>query len=221
MSIHGSTNEALGSAILEYVTVHAEKNSPESVIACIEEYQSLYGKNMSVGLAKGTKLASWVKEIRPKYAIELGTFFGYSAVTLANELEDGSVLYSVDIDERTSKYAEKIAEYAGLKGKIRFMTGVAATVIDVLNKEKENIKLDFVLLDHSKSSYVPDLQQLINSGMLNTGCVIAADNCLVPGAPEYLEYVKSCDHLKTKSFKFEMFPGMVDIVERSVYLGLK
>jgi len=208
----------MGTELVEFVSANAEKNSPQSVLNCLDKFNS-ERNNMSIGKTKGDALSTWIRDVNPKYAIELGTFLGYSAVTLAKQLPDGAILYSVDFYEESSKIAQQIAEIAGLSNKIKFMTGVAEEVIEELKQEQEKIKFDFVLLDHSKPSYVPDLKKLVNGDMLNIGCVIAADNCLIPGAPEYLEWVRSVDFLKTESIKIENMRADLDIVERSVYIG--
>ena len=47
----------------------------------------------------------------------------------------------------------------------------------------------FVLLDHAKECYLPDLQALERLGLVAPGTVVVADNVVYPGAPGYLEYV--------------------------------
>ena len=48
----------------------------------------------------------------------------------------------------------------------------------------------FVFLDHAKSCYVKDLELLESLGVVKQGCVVVADNVIVPDVlTEYLDYV--------------------------------
>jgi catechol O-methyltransferase len=64
----------------------------------------------------------------------------------------------------------------------------------------------FVLIDHEKSRYVPDMQALEESKLLKKGGVVAADNILIPGAPEYLAYVKE----KPAVYRTTMFEATIE-----------
>jgi len=51
--------------------------------------------------------------------------------------------------------------------------------------------IDLLFLDHLKPLYGPDLRLAEELGLVGKGTVLCADNVIWPGAPEYLEYVRS------------------------------
>ena len=53
-------------------------------------------------------------------------------------------------------------------------------------------RFGLVFIDHTKERYLPDLQNLVASGLLAPGCVIVADNICFAGEPhaEYLNFVR-------------------------------
>ncbi|KAG1697241.1 hypothetical protein DVH05_016529 [Phytophthora capsici] len=50
---------------------------------------------------------------------------------------------------------------------------------------------DLYFIDHEKSVYLSDLKLILGSGTLAPGSVIAADNVVRPGAPDYLEFIEN------------------------------
>lgn len=78
-----------------------------------------------------------------------------------------------------------------------------------------------VFIDHWKDLYVPDLKRLEEWRYFHEGTVIAADNILYPGAPEYAEYVRGAtDKYDTRLIKAQIQFGaeaIEDGVEVSVW----
>jgi len=98
------------------------------------------------------------------------------------------------------------------------INGLAETIFPEL-KTKYNIStVDFVFMDHWKHHYKNDLLRLEKEDLLDQGSVIAADNVIFPGAPDYLEYVRN-----SPLYKSVFHPGKVeytsidDGIEESVY----
>ncbi len=54
--------------------------------------------------------------------------------------------------------------------------------------------IDFLFLDHSKSMYLRDLQQLETSGFVKKGCFVAADNVIFAQIDDYREYMSELAH---------------------------
>lgn len=58
------------------------------------------------------------------------------------------------------------------------------------------------------------------SGLLRKGSVLLADNVVVPGAPEYLEYIRSSPRYSSQYFKSHLeYTKIEDGLEKSVFLG--
>ncbi|KAI9991565.1 hypothetical protein PInf_016855 [Phytophthora infestans] len=54
------------------------------------------------------------------------------------------------------------------------------------------------LIDHEKTVYLSDLKLIIGSHTLAPGSVIAADNVVRPGAPDYLEFIENNPQFSTE-----------------------
>jgi catechol O-methyltransferase len=54
-----------------------------------------------------------------------------------------------------------------------------------------------IFIDHWKDEYLPDFKLLEQHGLIKKGTVIVADNCIFPGCPDYLEYVRGNKNYKT------------------------
>ncbi len=64
--------------------------------------------------------------------------------------------------------------------------------------------------------YVPDIKTIIAANLLAPGAVVAADNTLFPGAPEYLEFIRSSPLFDSVQFKSHIEYGtVVDAIEVS------
>lgn len=87
--------------------------------------------------------------------------------------------------------------FAGLDHKVTVLKGNLQENITAL-KEKHNVQtIDFLFIDHIKSSYLSDFQLAESCGLFHKGTVIAADNIINPGAPDYLSHMQA--HNKFKS----------------------
>jgi catechol O-methyltransferase len=75
-------------------------------------------------------------------------------------------LISIENDPRHVGYASKIVEFAGLAHKVQIILGSANEKIPVLKEKHGFPRLDFVFIDHDKEFYLPDLQVLEKSGLL-------------------------------------------------------
>jgi catechol O-methyltransferase len=53
--------------------------------------------------------------------------------------------------------------------------------------------VDLVFIDHDKNAYVSDLELILAERWLHAGSVVVADNVRVPGAPEYLRYMRDAE----------------------------
>mmetsp|Transcript_86958 Transcript_86958/g.140994 ORF Transcript_86958/g.140994 Transcript_86958/m.140994 type:complete len:184 (-) Transcript_86958:306-857(-) len=138
----------------------------------------------------------------PKNALELGTFLGYSALRTARRLAPGGMLHCIEFNPDHAQVASQVIKYAGLADRVQIIVGDSSKVL--LQVGKSIGPVDYVLLDHRKNLYLPDLQTMEKLGLIVKGTLVVADNVIYPGTPEYLEYVgtKSWD-TKLVAAKFE------------------
>ncbi|RLV92887.1 hypothetical protein JA1_002885 [Spathaspora sp. JA1] len=183
----------------EYIFTHPELESirgkPHEVLRLIEEYAPKIKLSMLIGPQKGKVVIDEMKKCDPKLMIELGCYVGYSAILFASELPDDAKYYSFEINEKFAAIATKLIKLAGLQDKVTIFVGKACDKLpefrDWLSGCDEKFKpVDFIFIDHWKDMYVPDLRVLETLGLIAPGTIVAADNILYPGVPDYAKYVK-------------------------------
>ncbi|PQJ11067.1 methyltransferase [Flavipsychrobacter stenotrophus] len=155
----------------------AEYTTPEMpVLAALnrETNMKVHGAVMISGHMQGMFLQMMSQAIRPKYILELGTFTGYSAICLAQGLQPGGLLHTIDVDEELEDMAVRYFEEAGLKDKIVTHIGKAAEIIPALKET-----FDLVFIDADKNNY--DLYFDLVIDKLSQGGFILADNVLYEG----------------------------------------
>jgi catechol O-methyltransferase len=146
---------------------------------------------MHVGDVKGKLLDAEMDKCKPHVVVELGGYVGYSALRIARKLPSRAHLYSVEIAPLYAAIATKILEFAGLRDRVSIIVGMVATKIDHLRRVcAGGNKIDLLFLDHHKAEYLPDLQRLEAANLLGAGSVVVADNCLYPGCPDLVAYLR-------------------------------
>ena len=111
-----------------------------------------------------------------------------------------------------AEVATKVIAYAGLSDRVEVIIGDSSQVLPSVGKTI-GTSVDYVLLDHRKSLYLPDLQQMEKLGIVVPGTLVVADNVVYPGTPDYLAYVKSGTAWETRlvqaKFEYDMWwqPG--------------
>ena len=86
----------------------------------------LHGR-MASGHLQGRLLKMLVKMIRPKNILEVGTFSGYSAISMAEGLEDDGRLYTFEINDEQEDFTRPWIEQSPVADKIEFIIGDAIT----------------------------------------------------------------------------------------------
>jgi len=82
----------------------------------------LHGR-MASGHLQGRLLKMLVRMIRPKNILEVGTFSGYSAISMAEGLEDGGKLYTFEINDEQEEFTRPWIEGSTVADKIEFIDG--------------------------------------------------------------------------------------------------
>jgi len=208
------------SRLLKYVKENAEKDNVDAVVDAIDQYCWKFECMMNVGDVKGKILDEIINEYKPNNLLELGTYCGYSSLRIARLLNSKANFYTVEFNENNAAVAEEIHRFAGMQDKINIVIGDSNKVIQNMSKEQEIGSFDLVFLDHWNQFYKRDLILLEELGMLHTGSVIVADNCMYPGCPDYVEYVRNNPKYKSTNYVSKLeYSEMEDSVEKSVYSG--
>ena len=106
--------------------------------------------------------------------LELGTFTGYSSISMASALPGGGRIVTCDIDERAVAIARRYAEEAGVVDRIDYRLGPGLETIAGLDGP-----FDFVFIDADKESYV-DYYEAVLPKLADDGLIVA-DNVLWSG----------------------------------------
>jgi caffeoyl-CoA O-methyltransferase len=104
---------------------------------------------MMVGLLEGRFLAVLVRLLRARRVLELGTFTGYSSISMAQALPPDGRLITCDVNEETTAIARRYAEEAGVVDRIDYRLGPALETIAGLDGE-----FDLIFIDADKENYV-------------------------------------------------------------------
>lgn len=107
---------------------------------------------------------------RPRHAIEVGTFFGYSAIHIARGLPEGGHLTTLEIDADLAALARRNLAAAGVEDRVSVVVGPAA---DHLGRVEPG-SVDMVFLDAEKSAY-PGYLKLCYPLLRPGGLLIADD----------------------------------------------
>ncbi|KAI9230866.1 MAG: S-adenosyl-L-methionine-dependent methyltransferase [Piptocephalis tieghemiana] len=183
-----------GDKAAKHALEHAPDGDPKAILDAVDKFSNTNEDIIHIGSCKGPLIDEQVHIIKPKVIVELGTYIGYSAIRLAYEalkVNKEVQLHSYDIEPKMVETARKMVSKAGLSSTIHIHHGefkdLASELRESLGPETY---VDLILLDHWKPSYTPDTQKIIDMGLVRPGTCLIADNCIIPGAPEFVEYIQ-------------------------------
>lgn len=129
---------------------------------------------MLTGHLQGRLLSMISHMIKPKAILEIGTYTGYSAICMAEGLQAGGRLVTIDINEELEDRVRKYFEMAGLNHTIDYRIGHALEIIPALTGP-----FDLVFIDADKENYARYYDFVFN--LVPLGGYILADNVLWSG----------------------------------------
>ncbi len=129
---------------------------------------------MLSGHVQGKFLEFISKMIRPKKILEIGTFTGYSALCLAQGLQEGGKLLTLEKNDELETFTTQYIEKAGFSDRIEMQIGDATQIIPELDND-----WDLVFIDADKPNY-PKYFDLVVDKVIKGGWIIA-DNVLWDG----------------------------------------
>ena len=142
--------------------------------ALIEETQKLGGISiMQIAPEQGAFMTLLARAIGTRYALEVGTFTGYSALCIARALPDTGRLICCDVSEEWTTIARRYWEKAGVSEKIDLRI---APALDTLRALPEQPQLDFAFIDADKPGYIAYYEEI--QKRLRPGGLILVDNVL-------------------------------------------
>jgi caffeoyl-CoA O-methyltransferase len=160
-----------------------------------ETRETLERPQMLTGTLEGRFLEFLVFATKAKRVLEIGTYSGYSAVSMAAALPPGGHIDTCEIDEKHASVARRYIDEAGYSDRITVHLGPALDTIAALEGE-----FDFVFIDADKVSYRAYYEALLPR--LAESGLMAIDNTLWSGRvleqdddPSTLALVELNDHI--------------------------
>ncbi|MCR4583916.1 MAG: class I SAM-dependent methyltransferase [Prevotella sp.] len=135
--------------------------------------RTVHGR-MASGHLQGRLLKMFVTMIRPKTILEIGTFSGYSAISMAEGLGEDGRLYTFEINDEMEPFTRPWIEGSPVAAKIDFRIGDALTEAPQLG-----ITFDMAFIDGDKRTYCECYEMVMT--LLRAGGFILADNTLWDG----------------------------------------
>ncbi len=158
----------------DYVIEHSQAEPELLQKLSRETWQKVLQPRMLSGHFQGRVLSMVSKLIHPKNILEIGTYTGYSALCLAEGIQETGELHTIDINEELCDFQRKYFDASEYGTQIFQHIGKALEVIPRLDKS-----FDLVFIDADKRNYPKYLEVLIPK--LNSGAVILSDNVLWSG----------------------------------------
>lgn len=166
--------DIISTNIQTYCDNHTQPESEVLKNLTRHTFANVLQPRMLSGHFQGRLLSMLSGMIKPKYILEIGTYTGYSAICLAEGLQEGGRLITIDVNPEQEDTIHRFIAEAGMQQKIQFIVGDAYNIIKTLPH-----KFDLVFIDADKPNYLKYYEQAME--VLNPGGYIIADNVLWSG----------------------------------------
>ncbi len=167
-------------ALEKYLHEHTAPEDPLLQELDRETHMREVAPRMLSGHLQGLLLKLFVRMIRPQTVLEIGTFTGYSALSMAAGLTDGAVLHTIEVDDELQSLAQSYFDRSPHGRKIRLHIGSALDIAPTLG-----CRFDLVFIDGDKREYPDYYRMLMGDGggkpLIHSGSVLIADNILWSG----------------------------------------
>ena len=145
---------------------------------------------MMVGRLEGGFLAALVQLTGAKRILELGTFTGYSSISMATALPDDGRIITCDVDPDATSIARRYMDESGHGDKIEIRLGPALGTIETLDGP-----FDLVFIDADKPNYEnyyeAVLPKLADDGLLIADNVLWSGRVVEPDGDESTQAIKA------------------------------
>ena len=158
----------------DYVVKHSQEEPLILKELTRETWQKVLNPRMLSGAFQGRVLSMISKLIQPKTILEIGTYTGYSALSLAEGLAKSGIIHTIDKNEELYTLQKKYFQKSEYKDQIQQYVGNALEIIPTITQ-----KFDLVFIDADKSNYINYFNLIIDK--MNSGGIILSDNVLWSG----------------------------------------
>ncbi len=167
----------LGTEIHEYLVAHG--SPPDAVQNRLIEATAALGavSGMQISPEQGAFMTMLTQLLNVGFAVEVGTFTGYSALCIARGLAPGGRLLCCDVSEEWTAIARTAWTDAGIADRIDLRIAPAIETLEALDATQP---IDLVFIDADKPMYASYFEAIMPR--LRTGGLMLIDNVLWSGA---------------------------------------
>lgn len=175
----------LDPALEQYAADHSTQ--PGSLLQELEAYTREHMDNpqMVVGRLEAAFLQLLVKLVGARRILEVGLFTGYSALAMAEALDEHGEVISCEVEDKHAEVARSFFKRSPVGHKISIHLGPALDTLDSIQGP-----FDMAFIDADKENYSAYYDRIVP--MLRSGGLLVADNVLWSG--RVLEPEKETDH---------------------------
>ena len=181
--------------LIDYIFSHSKNLHP--IQKKLLKYNESLGhiKRLQISILQANFIQFLININNYKSCLEIGTFTGYSTLSMALALPNDGYVYAIDKDKKTNEIAVKFFKEAKVNDKIKTEVNNGIEAIKLLRKNKK--KFDLILIDADKESYIDYFNYSLK--LLKKNGLILVDNTLWKGEVSNL---KATDKLTMKLKQF-------------------
>jgi caffeoyl-CoA O-methyltransferase len=160
----------------EYLLAHGQR--PDAVQQSLIDATAALGPvaGMQIAPEQGAFMTMLTQLVGARFAVEVGTFTGYSALCIARGLASGGRLLCCDVNEEWTSIGRRHWDEAGVADRIEL---VLAPAVDTLSALPDEPTIDLAFIDADKTNYVNYYEQIVRRVRPNG--LILVDNVLWGG----------------------------------------
>tara|TARA_B100000131_G_scaffold298183_2_gene317547 strand:- start:525 stop:1175 length:651 start_codon:yes stop_codon:yes gene_type:complete len=198
--------------LIDYIFSHSKNLHP--IQKKLLKYNANLGhvKKLQISILQANFIQFLIKTNNYRSCLEIGTFTGYSTLSMALALPSNGKIYAIDKDPKTNNIAIKFFKEAKVFKKIE--TEINNGIDAIKSLKKNNRKFDLILIDADKESYIDYFNYSIK--LLNKNGLILFDNTLWKGE---VANPKALDNLTIKLKKFNNYVKKFNINKYILPLG--
>ena len=193
----------------KYISDHSYDLHP--VQRDILKYNDTLGhsKKMQISISQAYFFQFFIKTNNLKKILEIGTFTGYSALSMGLVLPKDGKITCLDINEKTSEEASLFFKKANLDKKIKIILAPALRSLNKFKKDKK--KFDMIFIDADKENYKNYYE--VSLDLVKKNGFILVDNVLWKGE---VADPKKNDKLTNVIREFNSFIKKDDMIEKTI-----
>ena len=160
--------------VVDYLARHARQDAVLERVA--RETAEMPRAEMATTPDEAALLTLLARLVGARRALEVGTFTGYGAISIARGLAAGGQLTCLELEERYAAIARRNLEEAGVAERVKIIVGPA---LESLRAMPADPTFDYVFIDADKTGYPDYYEELVPR--LLPGGLLLIDNVLLRG----------------------------------------